>query len=498
MVMACSRRLAASFVMIAVSALALSTLGGCSRRSEAATHVVAIGDSGSAVGAAARGTLAAGLVNASVAEGLVAFDAEGKVVPALADRWIVTDEGQSYIFRLRGATWGDGGEMTAESVRNALHSAIAALKGTPEGASFDAIDDIRAMTGRVIEIRLNRPMPDFLPLLAQPELVLAHRGRQAGPMALHQDGKVAVLTPVAPEKRGLPAVDGWDQMAHPLRLSVQPADGAIAAFNAGQVDAVLGGTFANLPHSARNMLGKQALRLDPVTGLFGLAVDNEDGLLANAGNREALSMALDRATLATQIGVPGWQATTRLIAPGSDADTGMVPERWADYDLAGRRTLAAQRIAQWVKFSGQQPVLRIALPNGPGADALFGRVQADLGTIGVHVARVGMTSTADLRLIDEVAGEPRPEWFLQRFSCALRPRACSVQADKQLSDALATSDAEAARPLFAQAERDLIDENVFLPLGAPVRWSLIAGDLSGFALNRWGFHPLLPMALRSR
>jgi hypothetical protein len=45
------------------------------------------------------------------------------------------------------------------------------------------------------------------------------------------------------------------------------------------------------------------------------------------------------------------------------------------------------------------------------------------------------------------------------------------------SDALASPDAATARPLFVQAEHALGDENVFLPLGAPIRWSLIAGDL---------------------
>jgi len=312
------------------------------------------------------------------------------------------------------------------------------------------------------------------------------------------DGRQAVLTPVAPDKRGLPAVEGWDEMARPLRLSVMSGEAAVRAFNAGQADVVLGGTFADLPRSAPRMLGKPVLRFDPVVGLFGLAVENEEGLLANAGNREALSMAIDRATWASRIGVAGWQATTRLIAPGSEADTGLVPERWSEYDQTGRQTLAAQRIAQWAKVTGQSPVLRVALPAGPGADALAGLLAENLGAIGVRVVRVGAHAPADLRLIDEVAGEPRAEWFLGRLGCGLRPHACSVQADGLLAQALATGDAAAARALFAQAERTLADENVFMPLGAPVRWSLVAGDLSGFVPNRWGIHPLLPMALRYR
>jgi peptide/nickel transport system substrate-binding protein/oligopeptide transport system substrate-binding protein len=491
--MALSRRLSAAFAILALG----PALDACTRHDSSATRVAMIGDSAAPFGPRARGTPAALLLAASLGEGLVTFDAEGRVVPALADRWIVTDEGQSYIFRLRGAPWGDGGEMTAESVRNALRGAIAALKGTPQGASLGAIEDIRAMTARVIEIRLNRPMPDFLPLLAQPELVLAHRGKLAGPMAMKAEGHLALLTPVSPEKRGLPAVDGWDDMARPLRLEVMNGAAAVAAFNAGKLDAVLGGTFANVPHPPR-VLGKPVLRFDPVVGLLGLAVEHEEGLLASAGNREALSMAIDRAAWAARIGVPGWQSTTRLIAPGSEADSGLVPERWGDDDLPARRAQAAQRIAAWMKVSGQPALLRLALPTGPGADALAGLLAEDFAAIGIRVQRVDLRAPADLRLIDEVAGEPRPEWFLGRFGCALRPHACSPRADGLLAAALAAPDANMAKPLFAQAERELAGENVFLALGAPVRWSLVAGDLSGFVPNRWAIHPLLPMALRSR
>ena len=53
-------------------------------------------------------------------------------VEALADRWIVTDDGQSYIFRLRDGTWLDGSPLTAASARAALLAAIAGAKRTPD------------------------------------------------------------------------------------------------------------------------------------------------------------------------------------------------------------------------------------------------------------------------------------------------------------------------------------------------------------------------------
>src|SRR3546814_6795119 len=67
---------------------------------------------------------AAQLMIGATGQGLVAFDAQGEIEPALAERWIVEDEGKSYIFRLRKATWPDGEEITAEQVARILSSRV--------------------------------------------------------------------------------------------------------------------------------------------------------------------------------------------------------------------------------------------------------------------------------------------------------------------------------------------------------------------------------------
>ena len=72
-------------------------------------------------------------MRAATVEGLVGLDAEGRVVPAIAERWIITDDGQSYIFRLRDGTWPDGSHVTAETAAAALRKAIAALHDTALG-----------------------------------------------------------------------------------------------------------------------------------------------------------------------------------------------------------------------------------------------------------------------------------------------------------------------------------------------------------------------------
>jgi len=96
-------------------------LAGCSLHDEHDLKVVVIGDRAAPLVRHGRWPLAAQLVHAATTEGLVSLDSEGRISPALADRWIVTDDGQSYIFRLRDGNWPDGPAISGESIRAALH-----------------------------------------------------------------------------------------------------------------------------------------------------------------------------------------------------------------------------------------------------------------------------------------------------------------------------------------------------------------------------------------
>ena len=147
---------------------------------------------------------------------------------------------------------------------------------------------------------------------------------------------------------------------------------------------------------------------------------------------------------------------------------------------------------QWKAAHG--PVtLRIALPAGPGSDLLFERLAADLKATGLNAQRIGANADADLRLIDRIARYDRPGWFFNQLSCAGARALCSVAADKLVAEAQAQPDMAKRAELFAQAEAQLTTENAYIPFGVPIRWSLVGID-SGFAPNRWGVHPLMPLA----
>ncbi len=327
-------------------------------------------------------------MRAATTEGLVGLDAEGQVIPALADRWIVTDDGRSYIFRLRDGSWPDGSDLSGESAREALRRAIRSLNGTTLGRDLSQIDEIRAMAGRVVEIRLKGPMPDFLQLLAQPELGLPRGGAGAGPMTLRRVGDIAVLSVMSPENRGLPISEGWERGVRELRVSGLPAAEAIARFDNGEVDVVLGGRIESLPLADTGPLSRGTVRLDPAIGLFGLAVAQTDGFLAEPSGREAIAMAIDREALIAPFNVGGWLPTTRIVAPGLAADLGTIGERWSELTMEERRATAAARVANWRRANEAEAVeLLIELPAGPGGDLLFRQLSSDMASIGITLRR---------------------------------------------------------------------------------------------------------------
>ncbi|MGH6786822.1 MAG: ABC transporter substrate-binding protein [Novosphingobium sp.] len=472
-------------------------LAGCGSGRDSAVPVAVIGAL-PANAPAARGGMAANLVRGATAEGLVGFDEEGRVVPALADRWIVTDDGQSFIFRLRDGTWPDGSPITGESARAALAQALAAQRGGALALDLGAIAEVRAMAGRVIELRLARPEPDLLQLLAQPELGLLRKGRGAGPMrGIPHRGWLA-LHAVAPEDRGMPQEEDWADRARRVELHGLSGANAIARFNEGSMAVVLGGRIEDFPRVDIGGVSRGALRFDQVLGLFGLAVVHADGFLAKPENREALALAIDREGLVGAFGLGNWTATTRLVTPGAEGDSGAVGERWATLDLAARRAEATRRVAAWTGSGKPQPSLRIALPAGPGGDVLFTRIAADLAAVGLAASKVGPNAAADLRLVDRVAPYPRPAWFLGQLSCAARTGLCDSSADAIAARARSEPDPAARLDLIADAEATLTRANTFIPFGAPIRWSLVAGGVTGFAVNRWGVHPLMPLAMRPR
>jgi peptide/nickel transport system substrate-binding protein len=270
------------------------------------------------------------------------------------------------------------------------------------------------------------PQPDLLPLLARPELTV---------------GAPAPLRP------GKARADGWaleprpNEDAAPILLRSERAGRAVARFQAGEAQLVLGGTFADLPVARAAQLPRRTLRFDPASGLFGFAIQNAS---LPADVRTALSLAIDRDRIVALVGSPAQTKATTIA--GSTIEP----------PLAQRRATARALLA------GTQAHVRVAMPRGPGASLLFALVAQDWAKVGISAEPAPADDRdVDLVLIDRIA----PTGTLATLACALGA-GCDPRDRLQLINP------------------------PFIPVSAPIRWSLVAPGLDLFTENALAAHPL--------
>lgn len=487
-------RLSALTCALCAALLSLSACGG--RADDGVVDAVFIGTPSSMFDPGLRLAPSGQHIRAATAEGLVALDQTGEVIPALAERWIVTEDGLSYIFRLRNSQWADGTKLTGRNVREALMRNSMALRGTSLGLDLSKISEVRAMTGRVVEIRLKAPMPEFLQLLAQPELGLRRSKQGTGPMRLERTGDIALLEPLRPEERGLPANEEWVSRLRQVRVQALTAERAVEAFDTSLVDVVFNGTLAAMPLVDTGALSRGTVRLDAAGGLMGLQIIRKRGLLATPAGREAIAMAIDRLTLLDPFNIGGWVPTTRVVAPNLPGDRGTIGERWTNLSLDQRQAESSRTITELAGQEGVTTGLTIAMPEGPGSDLLLRELAKDLESVGIILSRVEHDAGPDLRMVDHLARYADARWYLNQFNCSLKRGLCSPEADALVLQASANLDPIETAALLAEAEAELTAANVYIPIGAPIRWSLVRSGVDGFSENRWGLHPLFPMAIR--
>ncbi len=424
----------------------------------------------------------------ATAQGLVRFDSNGQIVAGLAERWIVIDEGRSFIFRLRDAEWPDGSEVTAQQVVRALRRATASNSRNPLAPYLEVVDEIVEMTPRVIEVRLRRSRPDLLQLFAQPEMAIVRPQTLGGtgPFRVEEDEQSGVLLRPAIDSERI-AEEGYEGPgpAEFVQLHGERAALALARFAARKSDLVLGGTFVDWPLVGAAGIAPANIRFDPALGLFGLAVVEQDGFLAEPENRAAVAMAIDRDAIVQRV-LPERTPVTTLLPEQLDSSAAPAVPQWAALTLEERRARARARVSVWRQEAEVDSVrLRVALPEGPGATMLWAHLAADLRSIGIEGERVAMRADADLRLIDAVAPYDSARWFLVT-ACRL----CSEDAELAAEAARDAPTLQNRAQRIAEADALLSAEHIFIPIAQPLRWSIVALRLDAWQRNSRAWHPL--------
>jgi peptide/nickel transport system substrate-binding protein len=463
-------------------------LAGCDQRPDAGPVVVSAIGADVALADPARGTLDHGnrILLEATAQGLVRFDAAGQIEPGLAERWIVIDHGMSYLFRLREAEWSDGDKVTSDEVVAALRRQLAPGSRNTLLPFLSAIDQIVARTPEVIEVELKRPRPDLLKLFAQPELALfrTHKPGGSGPFRLSDGRNGHVMLRPAADPRRSPD----DDVAKPgpqdnVELIGEPAARAIARFMLRKSDLVSGGTAADWPLLTAAGVAPLNRRVDTAVGLFGWAVVDRTGFLADAANRAAVAHAIDRQAIVAAFGTT-WSTTNQILPETLDSAAPPAQPVWA-VTPAATPTTTPNPLTAWRATHPGDVRLRLAVPAGPGGTLLFGLTAASLRTLGIGADRVAWNAQADLRLIDAVAPYDSARWYLAT-ACQL----CSAEAQAALDGARdAPTMAERAQHI-AEADAALARDVAFIPIAQPLRWSLVSLRLKQWQPNARAWHPL--------
>ena len=176
-----------------------------------------------------------------------------------------------------------------------------------------------------------------------------------------------------------------------------------------------------------------------------------------------------------------WPSTGQILPDATDSGAPPFVPAWAQLAPADAVAAARAQVGLWPV----RPVLRIALPVGPGATLLYGQIAASLIAVGITPVRVAPTADADLRLLDRVAPYDSARWYLAT--------ACAPCGQTALATILAARDAptmeERSRRLAA-ADIALAQDVAFIPIARPLRWSLVAVRLRQWQPNVRAWHPL--------
>jgi len=428
---------------------------------------------------------------------------ERTIVPSLAERWEISDDGLHYVFHLRqGATWSDGTPLTAHDVEYGIKRlldpkapgasvAIYFVLEEAQGYYLERHDDldrvgVRALDDLTVEFRLAAPAPYFLSVLNRPD---------GGPLprhAIERDGddwavpeNQVVSGPFRIERldEGQLVLARRDDYAgrrsgnaNTVTMTRLEVGEDLAPYERGELDAIVD-RYAVRPNGT--LAAEDEVRLGPVAATVYLSFDHSR--LGNPDLRRALAHAIDRTAVAPTLPANYVAATGGLVPPALQGHTPEIVPRF-DPELARSH----------LERSGAHPRLVLATPPGDVgiAEALAGCWQDVLGLETELVGEVGLAGDrpADITVSGWLPGYPDPEYYLR-----LLLQSDSKTNEGGFSDEVFDGLIERARQerhgrkrleLFHEADRYAITEQVAL---IPLAYARSIAFVKPYVQGWWEF-----------
>jgi oligopeptide transport system substrate-binding protein len=480
--------------------------------------------------------VACGNILRDLYEGLVTEDAQGRLVPGMAQAWRVSGDGRTWTFTLReDLRWSNGAPLDAPQVVASFRRAFAPETAAPFGELFDALHNARAVQAgalppaalgvaapdaRTVVFTLDRsaPLPALLTLpIAFPVYLpaVAQYGVQhTRPGHLVSNGayRLAAWTPQANlvvERN--PRFHAADSVAiERVRFHVtEDAAAELQRFAAG--DLHLTEVVPPQPLGAlRARFGSQ-LRIAPYLGAFWLGMNLTQPPLRDAPQlRRALALAVDRDKLTRYITGFGERPAYGIVPPGIAGYTPAATP-WAAWPQAQREAHAralyraagfskAHPLVIELRYNTSTPHRRLALAVAAMWREVLGvQVRLRNEEWKVFVGNRKQRSITQVFRGGWIADVPDPRNFLAAFGSD-GPLNWTGYDDAGFRERLAKADAarsqQARNAWLHAAEQRLLDADAVVPLYFYASKHLVDDRVLGYEANALDRHASRWLRLR--
>ena len=274
-------------------------------------------------------------------ECLVSYNSKGELTPGAAQSWTISDDGLVYTFKLRDAKWSNGDKLRAGDFVFSLRRVVDPATGSQYSNLFYPIKNaeginknkqdpatlgVKALDDSTLEIRLERPTPYMLGLLAHQTAAPVEQANvekfgadfvRAGNLVSNGAFKLVEFTPN--DHTVLARNENFHDAANvkldkEIFFPLEDRAAALRRFQAGEIDSYTDVPADQVKFIRANL--KDQFRLSPYLGTYYFAINTRKPPFDDVRVRQALSMVIDREFLAEQIWggtmIPGYS----LIPPG--------------------------------------------------------------------------------------------------------------------------------------------------------------------------------------
>lgn len=462
-------------------------------------------------------------------EGLVSEAPDGELIPGVAERWEVSEDGLTYTFRIRAdAAWSNGDAVTAEDFAWSLRRAVDPATGSSYSEILAPIKNAKAVIAgkkpvselgvevvgeKILQITLRAPTPYFIGLLTHSMAYPVHRSS----VEKHGDRFTQVGNHVS---NGAYVIDEWVVSSHILLkrneryrdaastrigyvkyLPIDNAESELKRYRAGELDWTASIPLGHLEWAKKNL--PDEYQAHPYLGVYYYGLNTtRPPFKDNPKLRRALSIAVDRQLIVDKVSRGGEIPAYAWVPPGVNN----YQNQPADYaDLSREEQIAlAQKLYSEAGYSQDNPAeIEIRYNTSEGhkkiASAIASFWKDHLGakvTLINEEWKVFLTSVKEKKKTQAY----RSGWigdyndaftFLELMHGDFGLNGAgynSDEYDRLLDQASVEGDADKRRALMQQAEQVLMRDQPVIPIYFYVNKGLVKPWVKGIVGNVMDHH----------